>query len=86
MAKSFKETIGDEFSDIKEILSGEMKLREREEKLAKLKEEAKKKQKAEKRKRVIFLLKKLYRILSCLNGRLLIGISLILNQRLFGVF
>ncbi|HOV17676.1 MAG TPA: hypothetical protein PK145_01535, partial [Candidatus Dojkabacteria bacterium] len=52
MAKSFKETIGDEFSDIKEILSGEMKLREREEKLAKLKEDAKKKQKAEKRKKI----------------------------------
>jgi len=52
MAKSFKETIGDEFSDIKEILSGEMKLREREEKLAKLKEDAKKKQKAQKRKKI----------------------------------
>ena len=52
MAKSFKETIGEEFSDIRDILSGEMQLREREEKLAKMKEDVKKKKKAEKRKKI----------------------------------
>ncbi len=46
------EKIKNEFSDILDILSGEMQLREKEEKIAKMKEEAKTRQKAEYRKKV----------------------------------
>ncbi len=52
MAESFKKTIKNEFSDIMDILSGEMKLREREESIQRLKEEAKTRQKTEKRRRI----------------------------------
>ncbi len=52
MAIDTKKTIKAEFSDIMNILSGEMQLREREEKLTKLKEEAKRKQKVEFRKKI----------------------------------
>lgn len=44
--------IKDEFEDILDILSGEMQLREKEEKISKMKEEAKNKQRAEYRKKV----------------------------------
>jgi len=50
--KTVKEKVGGEFKDIMEIISGEMELREKEEKIQKLKEEAKSKQKAVKRKKV----------------------------------
>ncbi len=47
-----KKTLKNEFSDILDIISGEMSLREREEKIQKLKEDAVKKKKAEKRKKI----------------------------------
>jgi len=53
MAKTLKKSIGNEFNDIMDILSGEMKLREKEEKIQELKEEAKNKHKAEKRRKVV---------------------------------
>lgn len=52
MQKSTNKKIKDEFGDILEILSGEMQLREKEEKLTKMKEEAKSRQKAEHRKKI----------------------------------
>lgn len=52
MSKSVKKKIGNEFNDILNILSGEMQLREKEEKVKELKEEAIKKQKAERRVKV----------------------------------
>lgn len=52
MEKDSKKGLKNEFSDILGILSGEMQLREREEKLSQMKEEAKKKQKVEFRKKV----------------------------------
>ncbi len=52
MANTLKKTVGNEFNDILDILSGEMQLREKEEKIQNLKEEAKNKHKAEKRKKV----------------------------------
>ncbi len=53
MKKSnIKTKVGDEFTEIAKILSGEMQLREREEKIAKMKEEAIKKEKADFRKKV----------------------------------
>jgi hypothetical protein len=57
MAKKIKKKINKEFKDIFDILSGEMKLREKEEEIARLKEEAKKKEKA--RKRVLVASKEL---------------------------
>lgn len=53
MAKILKKSIGGEFNDIMDILSGEMQLREKEEKIEKLKDDAKKKHKAEKRRKVV---------------------------------
>lgn len=53
MAKTLKKSIGGEFNDIMDILSGEMQLREKEEKIEKLKDDAKKKHKAEKRRKVV---------------------------------
>ncbi len=53
MADTSKQTLGNEFNDIMEILSGEMRLREKEEKIETLKEEAKKNRKAEKRRKVV---------------------------------
>ena len=52
MSKSVKKKITTEFSDILDILSGEMQLREKEESIKKLKEEAISKQKAIKRVKV----------------------------------
>jgi len=52
MPKTIQKKVGDEFKDIMDILSGEMKLREKEEKMKELKEEAKGKQKAERRKKI----------------------------------
>jgi len=52
MPKSVKKKITNEFNDILDILSGEMQLREKEEKIKKLKEEAISKQKAIKRVQV----------------------------------
>ena len=52
MSKSVKKKIATEFSDILDILSGEMQLREKEESIKKLKEEAISKQKAIKRVKV----------------------------------
>ncbi len=52
MEKPLKKRIGSEFTDILDILSGEMQLREKNEKIEKLKQEAKEKQKAEKRRRI----------------------------------
>jgi len=52
MAKSLKKKIGGEFSDILDIISGEMQLREKNEKIQELKEEVKKKQKAENRRKI----------------------------------
>lgn len=52
MEKPMNKKIKDEFDDILDILSGEMQLREKEEKIAKMKEEAKNKQRAEYRKKV----------------------------------
>lgn len=49
MSSNTGEKIKNEFSDILEILSGEMQLREREEKLQKMKEEAKDRKKIERR-------------------------------------
>ena len=49
MAKPMKKKMGDEFKDILNILSGEMQLREKEEKIKKLKEEAISQQKTKKR-------------------------------------
>lgn len=57
MAKKIKKKINKELKDIYDILSGEMKLREKEEEIARLKEEAKKKEKA--RKRVLVASKEL---------------------------
>ncbi|NLZ24584.1 hypothetical protein GX888_02480 [Candidatus Dojkabacteria bacterium] len=48
-----KKKIGREFSDILEIISGETKLREREEQIQKLKREAIKEQKAKRRKKIV---------------------------------
>lgn len=52
MEKPMNKKIKDEFEDILDILSGEMQLREKEEKISKMKEEAKKKQRAEYRKKI----------------------------------
>ena len=52
MAKPIKKKMDQEFNDILNILSGEMKLREKEEKIKEIKEEAISKQKAEHRRRV----------------------------------
>ncbi len=52
MEKPINEKIKNEFSDILDILSGEMQLREKEEKITQIKEEAKTRQKAEHRRRV----------------------------------
>lgn len=52
MEKPLKKTIKNEFDDILDILSGEMQLREKTEKIEKLKEEAKQKQRVEKRKKI----------------------------------
>jgi len=52
MSEKVGKKLKNEFSDILDILSGEMQLREREEKLQKMKEEAKGKHKAERRIRV----------------------------------
>ena len=52
MPETVKKKIKNEFEDILDILSGEMQLREREEKIQKMKEEAKGKIKAEKRRRI----------------------------------
>ncbi|OGC43839.1 hypothetical protein A2400_01660 [candidate division WS6 bacterium RIFOXYB1_FULL_33_14] len=49
MAKPMKKKMGEEFKDILNILSGEMQLREKEEKIKKLKEEAISQQKTKKR-------------------------------------
>lgn len=47
-----KKTLKNEFSDILDIISGEMSLREKEEKIQKLKEDAVNKKKAQKRKQI----------------------------------
>ena len=52
MSSSTGRKIKNEFSDILDILSGEMQLREKEEKLEKMKEEAKGKIKAERRRKI----------------------------------
>lgn len=52
MPKTIQKKVGNEFKDIMDILSGEMKLREKEEKMKELKEEAKGRQKAERRKKI----------------------------------
>lgn len=49
MAKTIKKKINTEFKDILDIISGEMALREKQEKIVKLKQEAKSQQKAKKR-------------------------------------
>ena len=50
MANTVKQKVNKEFSDILDIISGESKLREREEEIKKLKEQAIENQKTEKRK------------------------------------
>jgi len=52
MDEPVKKTIKNEFDDILEILSGEMQLREKTEKIEQLKEEAKQNQRTEKRKKI----------------------------------